>query len=101
MCDTGTQETTTDSKQSLNFGVYQFCEKDSLQLLAQGRRLLSCDDLDAGQLKVLRRYAKSENEKRGHERGPKVKLFTRSAFVEKVMYARSRLKGDRRFQSPL
>ena len=38
------------------------------------------------QLGVLRKYVRSENRKRRSECGPKLKLYTRSAFVEKVMY---------------
>jgi hypothetical protein len=80
-------ETTTDAKQSLNFGAYQFCEADSngnYACLEEG--LFYSDDLDATQLEVLRKYVQDENRKKTGIRRYKLKLYSRSAFVEKVMY---------------
>ena len=77
-------ETTIDAKQNLNFGVYQFCEADSngnYVCLEEG--LFHADDLNIAQLEVLRKYARNENT--GFRR-PRLKLYSRSAFVEKVMY---------------
>ncbi len=79
-------ETTTDALQSLNFGIYQFCE-----LGADGnyacREEGACyaDDLDARQLEVLRRYARDRNSKRVKSE-LKLRLYDRRVFVEKVMY---------------
>ena len=47
-------ETTTDAKQNLNFGVYQFCEAGpdgDFACLEEG--LFHADDLNAAQLEVL------------------------------------------------
>jgi hypothetical protein len=80
-------ETTTDSKQGLNFGAYQFCECDSsgtFVTLEEG--LFYADDLDAVQLDVLRKYVRSENRKKTGITRPKLKLYSRDAFVEKVFH---------------
>src|SRR3954463_16388424 len=58
-------ETTTDSKQSLNFGAYQFCERDTggnFVCLEEG--LFYADNLDKRQLGVLRKYTRADNRKR-------------------------------------
>ena len=80
-------ETTTDAKQSLNFGAYQFCEADSegkLVCLEEG--LFYADDLDAVQLELLRKYVRKQNRKKTGDEHPKLKLYSRSVFVEKVLY---------------
>ncbi len=80
-------ETTTDAKQSLNFGAYQFCEADSegkYVCLEEG--LFHSDDLDDAQLAVLRQYVRNENRKKIGMQRVKLKLYSRSAFVEQVMY---------------
>lgn len=80
-------ETTTDAKQSLNFGAYQFCEADrrgNYVCLEEG--LFHADDLDAAQLEVLRKYVRNENRKRPGISCPKLKLYSRDAFVEKVFH---------------
>ena len=80
-------ETTTDTQQSLNFGTYQFCEADSDgSFLCLEEGLFYADDLDNAQLDVLRKYVRSENRKKTGNARPKLKLYTRSAFVEKVIY---------------
>jgi hypothetical protein len=80
-------ETTTDSKLSLNFGVYQFCEADAdAQFVCLEEGLFYADDLDAAQVEVLRRYVRNENRKRTGGKNPRLKLYSRSAFVEKVLY---------------
>jgi hypothetical protein len=38
------------------------------------------------ELRVLLEYVRTANGKKGREFSPKLKLYTRSAFVEKVMY---------------
>src|ERR1700719_3205963 len=54
-------ETTTDACQALNFGVYQFCEADSNgQYVCREEGLFHADDLEAGQLEVLREYVRKE-----------------------------------------
>jgi len=78
-------ETTTDSLQSLNFGVYQFCEMASdvgYRCLEEG--VFLGDDLKSGQIGILRRYVREAN--RGKDQ-LNLKLYDRSEFVEKVMYA--------------
>jgi hypothetical protein len=78
-------ETTTDARQSLNFGVYQFCEADSDgQYVCREEGLFCADDLDAAQLEVLREYVRRE--KTGDEKHRRLRLYDRSTFVEKVMY---------------
>lgn len=80
-------ETTTDSYLNLNFGTYQFCQVNSSHkyaCLEEG--LFYADDLDTEQLEVLRKYVRNENRKRNRNAIPKLKLYSRSAFVEKVMY---------------
>ena len=78
-------ETTTDARQSLNFGAYQFCEADSHgQYVCREEGMLYADDLDAAQLKVLREYVRKE--KIGDKERRRLRLYDRSTFVEKVMY---------------
>jgi DNA polymerase type B, organellar and viral len=79
-------ETTTDALQSLNFGVYQFCEMGtdgSYASLEEGA--FYADDLDARQLEVLRQYVHDRNGKRTKNE-LKLRLYDRHVFVEKVMY---------------
>lgn len=80
-------ETTLDAKQSLNFGAYQFCEADTdgiFTCLEEG--LFYSDDLDPTSIEVLRKYIRNANRKRTGIKFPKLKLYTRSDFVERVMY---------------
>jgi hypothetical protein len=80
-------ETTRDSRQTLNFGVYQFCEANpdgSYRCLEEG--LFRSDDLDAAQTEVLRKYVAEENHKRARNHAQRLKLYDRSAFIEQVMY---------------
>src|SRR5882724_1981150 len=80
-------ETTTDTHQSLNFGAYQFCEADSDgNFLCLEEGLFYADDLGNTHVDVLRKYVRSENRKKTGTLHSKLKLHTRSAFVEKVMY---------------
>jgi len=80
-------ETTIDARQSLNFGAYQFCEADSDgNYICREEGLFHSDDLDTAQLEVLRKYIRNENRKKIGNQRPKLKLYSRSAFVEKVMY---------------
>jgi hypothetical protein len=79
-------ETTTDALQSLNFGIYQFCElgtEGSYVCLEEGA--FYADDLDPRQLEVLRRYVRDRNSKRAKNE-LKLRLYDRRVFVEKVMY---------------
>jgi hypothetical protein len=80
-------ETTTDALQSLNFGVYQFCELDADgSYTCREEGAFYADDLDARQLEVLRRYVLDRNRRR--VKGElKFRLYERRGFVEKVMYA--------------
>ena len=71
-------ETTTDDKQSLNFGAYQFCEADSqgnYVCLEEG--LFHADNLDETQREVLRKYVRNENRKRTGTQTSKLKLYKR------------------------
>ena len=80
-------ETTRDAKQSLNFGVYQFCEANpngNFVCLEEG--VFHSDDLDSAQLEILQRYVRAENRKQPGARRPKLKCYSRSAFVEKVLW---------------
>jgi hypothetical protein len=80
-------ETTIDSKQNLNFGAYQFCERDlSGNFVCLEEGLFYADDLDATQTEVLRKYVCNENRKRTGISCPKLKLYSRDAFVEKVFH---------------
>src|SRR5579862_6124103 len=79
-------ETTLEACQSLNFGAYQFCESDSKgNYSCREEGLFHADDLPEAQQELLRRYVASENRKKSGT-GGKLKLYNRSAFVEKVMY---------------
>src|SRR5438093_10125212 len=80
-------ETTTDACQALNFSVYQFCEADSHgNYICREEGLLHADDLDTQQLEVLRQYLHVEHGSTAENRHRKLKLYSRSEFVEKVMY---------------
>jgi hypothetical protein len=79
-------ETTTDSKLSLNFGAYQFCERDTCGNLCLEEGLFYADDLDSAQTEVIRKYVRNENRKRPGISRPKLKLYSRDAFVEKVFH---------------
>src|ERR1700689_3900530 len=79
-------ETTTDALQSLNFGIYQFCELGTDGNYACGEEgAFYADDLDSRQLEVLRRYVRDRNSKRAKNE-LKLRLYDRRVFVEKVMY---------------
>lgn len=80
-------ETKTNSKQGLNFGAYQFCERGlSGNFACMEEGLFYADDLDEFQVRVLRRYVRNENRKMNAVSCPKLKLYTRDAFVEKVFH---------------
>ncbi|MGC2763870.1 MAG: hypothetical protein WB607_00050 [Candidatus Acidiferrum sp.] len=78
-------ETIMDARQSLNFGAYQFCEADSHgNYSCREEGLFHADDLPGAKRELLRRYVANENRKKNGS-GGKLKLYNRSAFVEKVM----------------
>ena len=80
-------ETTTDTRQNLNFGAYQFCELQADGgYVCREEGLFHADDLDSGQTEFLRRYVRSENRKRALQASAKLKLYSRAAFIERVMY---------------
>jgi hypothetical protein len=86
-------ETTTDARLSLNFGVYQFCEADpGGNYACREEGLLHSEDLDAVQLEVIRNYVRNENRRRTSKRRSKLKIYSRSEFVERVMY--TAIQGD-------
>lgn len=87
-------ETTRDSRQSLNFGAYQFCEADRdgvFRCLEEG--LFHADDLDEAQTNILRKYVAEENRKRAHNHASRLKLYDRSTFVEEVLYVTIQANG--------
>jgi hypothetical protein len=82
-------ETTTDTEQDLLFGVYRLCERNGDEYLCAEEGMFYADDLDADQLEVLKRYARSEIA--GSEINvfpPKLKLalYSRSMFLKKVFW---------------
>ncbi len=79
-------ETTTDTLQSLNFGIYQFCELGTDgNYGCREEGAFYADDLDSRQSEVLRRYVRDRNSKRAKNE-LKLRLYDRRTFVEKVMY---------------
>jgi hypothetical protein len=79
-------ETTMDASQRLNFGVYQFCEMgsdDKYECREEG--VFYADDLSARQRNTIRQYIHKQNGQ-GPKRQPKLKVYDRSEFVERVMY---------------
>src|SRR5579884_3984986 len=79
-------ETTTDERQALNFGAYQFSAADSEgNYVCREEGLFYADDLDRTQLDVLKTYVK-EKAVNPTRKGPNLKLYSRSEFVEKVMF---------------
>ena len=79
-------ETTIDTLQTLNFGVYQFCElttEGKYRCLEEG--IFHGDELGPGQQGVLRAYVTVQNKNRA-EAEVKLRLYERRVFVEKVMY---------------
>jgi len=81
-------ETTRDAFQKLNFGAYQFCEAErSGDYVVREEGLFYADDLAARQRAVLQKYARNANKRPRDWAIPKLKLYSRSMFVEKVMYA--------------
>jgi hypothetical protein len=80
-------ETTLDSRQHLNFGVYQFCERKSDgNYVLKEEGLFHADDFTAANLRVLKKYVRAENRKRCRLLRAKLNFYTRSSFVENVMY---------------
>jgi hypothetical protein len=80
-------ETTTDTRQNLNFGAYQFCElQTDRSYVCREEGLFCADDLDSDQTEVLRRFVRNENRKRALQASAKLKLYSRAEFIEKVMY---------------
>src|ERR1039457_1765223 len=80
-------ETTTDTRQNWNFGAYQFGELQAdRSYVCREEGLFYADDLDSGQTEVLRRYVRNENRKRALKPSPKLKLYSRDAYIEKVFH---------------
>ncbi len=79
-------ETTTDERQALNFGAYQFCKAGSDgKYICREEGLFYADDLDAVQVEVLRKYVETKGVNPA-KWGPRLKFYSRSVFVEKVMF---------------
>src|SRR4051812_39972765 len=79
-------ETTTDALQSLNLGVYQFCElttEGKYRCVEEG--IFYADELGPDQQDVLRNYVHDQNKRRAKDE-LKLRLYERAGFVEKVMY---------------
>jgi len=82
-------ETTTDTEQDLLFGVYRLCELKGDEYLCSEEGLFYADDLDAGQLEVLKSYARSElaeSEIKAFPPKLKLALYSRSTFLKKVFW---------------
>ena len=82
-------ETTTDTEQDLLFGVYRLCERNGNEYLCSEEGLFYADDLDADQLEVLKRYARSEiagSEINAFPPKLKLALHSRSVFLKKVFW---------------
>jgi hypothetical protein len=81
-------ETTIDARQRLNFGAYHFCEADSAgNYLCREEGLFHADDLNFAELTRLQEYVRKANRKTRPTGSQKLKLYDRSEFIEKVMYA--------------
>jgi hypothetical protein len=79
-------ETTTDALQTLNFGVYQFCEltaEGKYRCLEEG--IFYGDELGPQQRGVLHAYVTEQSKKRAKDE-LKLRLYERCVFVERVMY---------------
>ena len=82
-------ETTTDTEQDLLFGVYRLCERNGDEYLCLEEGLFHADDLDADQLEVLKRYARSEiagSEINAFPPRLELALHSRSVFLKKVFW---------------
>lgn len=84
-------ETTVDTVQKLNFGVYRRCKlgKSGYKTFEEG--LFYTDDLDASQLNVLKRFVEDprNSPQIDLKRFPpptRLTLYSRSAFVERVFW---------------
>jgi hypothetical protein len=79
-------ETTTDERQALNFGAYKFSAADPKgSYICREEGLFYADNLDRPQLEVLKQYVKEKGVNPTRQ-GPNLKLYSRSEFVEKVMF---------------
>lgn len=82
-------ETTTDTSEDLLFGVYRLCERKGGIYLCTEEGLFYADDLDAAQLEILKRYARSElsgSEVKTFPPRLKLMLYSRSDFLRKVLW---------------
>jgi hypothetical protein len=80
-------ETTLDTTQALTFGFYRFCELQSngnYVCLEEGA--FYADDLDERSLARLQRYVRSTNSEAREGCPQRIRLYSRSAFIEKVFF---------------
>jgi hypothetical protein len=80
-------ETTKDDRQTLNFGVYRFCKADANRrywCVEEG--IFYADDLPTSQIAVLQAYVAGNLASVVHGYPRKLRLYSRSEFVEKVFY---------------
>jgi hypothetical protein len=92
-------ETTIDYRQNLTFGCWRYCRTDPEGLTCIDEGLFYQDDLEATDpegLEVLRRFI--DQHSANTERDRKIRLMSRSEFVERVFYkagyeARARIVG--------
>ena len=80
-------ETTLDTMQALTFGFYRFCELQpggDYVCLEEGS--FHADDLDERSLASLRRYVRSNGAETSKGCPKKLRLCSRSAFIEKVFF---------------
>lgn len=82
-------ETTVDVKQELTFAAYWKCELKDGKYICSEEGLFYRDDLDARQMKVLRKYVETQLAQIEVKTFPprlKLKLYPRWEFVEKVFW---------------
>ena len=80
-------ETTTDTTQALTFGFYRFCELQpdgDYVCLEEGA--FHADELNERSLAILRRYARSERAETVYSCPKRLRLYSRSEFIEKVFF---------------
>lgn len=78
-------ETTTDARQSLNFGVYRFCKAGANgEYVSLEEGLFHADSLDHTQLEILQRYRETHTAETTQGSSEQLKLYSRSEFMEKV-----------------
>jgi hypothetical protein len=87
-------ETTIDTTQALTFGIYRFCELQpdgNYVCLEEG--IFHADDLDERSVRCLRSYVRSEHADTLEGCPERLRLYSRSEFVEKVFFMACKVKA--------